>query len=295
MYNYTEIKQQNKQDEFAAMYRNVASSVLRLCGARIGESIVREGVRRAGHESGLQARERLKAAGVPTSLQNLFRCGRDYVEDPRVRGKQVIDEEQRQIWEVYSCPFAAYLANHGEKELGAFYCEEYLYAKVLAYTENVGQLCLSNRLTCRRDNYCLFASFFREANMTDERAAESVAARAPGGPPDRPLPPDVSFDDGIENMTVTVYYHLLAAAKERSGREGVCAVCEGLKAWEREAAAALRVQAEHTLLPVDAEFLAKNFPVRADSPAWAGHDGYGAKEYMEKLVLAPLGAVEKED
>lgn len=82
MYTYEDIKLQNQQDAFSAMYLCIARSVTDLCGRRVGERILREACRRAGRASGLKQRERLRQAGVKTNLHTLYHCGRDFVEDP---------------------------------------------------------------------------------------------------------------------------------------------------------------------------------------------------------------------
>ena len=102
------------------------------------------------------------------------------------------------------------------------------------------------------------------------------------------LPQDVSFDDGIRELTASVYYHLLEVADEMNGNEGVCAVAEGLKKWAEQAIASLKVQASHTLLPVDAEFVRKNFPLLTNSEAddaWNGREAHSARTLMQSLVL----------
>lgn len=45
-----------------------------------------------------------------------------------MREKTVFDEEDRQIWEVYTCPLADFWNRRGGGKLGSFYCEEYQYA-----------------------------------------------------------------------------------------------------------------------------------------------------------------------
>ena len=75
MYTYTDIKLQNQQDAFSAMFLYVSRNILRLCGERTGEGVVREAVRRAleALESGLtpdavltDAEEALDALGELT-------------------------------------------------------------------------------------------------------------------------------------------------------------------------------------------------------------------------------------
>ena len=41
MYTYTDIKLQNQQDAFSAMFLYVSRNILRLCGERTGEGVVR--------------------------------------------------------------------------------------------------------------------------------------------------------------------------------------------------------------------------------------------------------------
>lgn len=292
MYTYTDIKLQNQQDAFSAMYLCIARSITDLCGRRTGERVLREACRRAGRASGLKQRQRLRRAGVKTNLHNLYHCGQDFVEDPRVRGQEIFDEEDRQIWEVYTCPLADFWNRRGGGKLGSFYCEEYQYARVLAYTEGVGQLNLSKELTCPRDNFCRFSLYFREANMSRERAKESFAHCDPGYEPPKDLPADVSFGEGIRDMTISIYSYILETAEEICGHEGVCAVAEGLKQWTQEAISAMRVQAEHTLCPLDADFAAKNFPLALDAsgdPAWEPY-GDQARDLMQRLVLTPIAA-----
>ena len=291
MYTYEDIKLQNQQDAFSAMYLCIARSVTDLCGRRVGERILREACRRAGRASGLQQRERLRQAGVKTNLHTLYHCGRDFVEDPRVRGQEIFDEEDPPTSEIYTCPLADYWNRRDGGKLGSFYCEEYQYARLLAYTENVGQLNLSKELTCPRDNFCRFSLFFREANMSRERAKEAFAHCDPGYEAPKDPPADVSFGEGIRDMTISIYANILETAREICGREGVCAVAEGLKRWTAEALAAMRVQADHTLCPLDAGFVEKNFPLPLDGadPAWNGCEDE-ARDLMRRLVLEPIAA-----
>lgn len=293
MYTYTDIKLQNQQDAFSAMFLYVSRNILRLCGERTGEGVVREAVRRAGRTSGRRQMERLRAAGVKTNLHNLFSCGRDFTEDPRMREKAVFDEEDRQIWEVYTCPLADFWNRRGGGKLGSFYCEEYQYARVLAFTEGVGQLNLSKELTCPRDNFCRFSLYFREANMTPQRAKETFAHCDPGYQAPAELPADAAFGAGVRDMTISIYCHLVEVARERCGREGVCAVAEGLKEWSAQALEALHTQAVHTLCPLDHTFAEKNFPLPlhiGEEEAWAPYPDPEARKMMQNLVLDPIAA-----
>lgn len=287
MYNFSDIKLQNKQDAFSAMYLYVSRSILDLCGSRIGEGICREAMRRAGRESGSAQRKKFLEANIKTNLKTLIHCARDYVPDPRFRGAEIFDEEERHICEVYTCPMADFWNKHSGGKLGSFFCEEYHYARLLAFTDNVGQLCVSNTLTCPRDNFCRLSAFYREANLTEEAAKKSFAHCDPGYIAPEP-PADADFGDGIGRLTISVYYYLLEVAEETCGEEGAVAVAEGLKQWAAQAVSALTVQADHTLLSMDAEFVTRNFALSthsASDPLWKGHTGHKARELMQSLVL----------
>ena len=292
MYTYPEIRLQNKQDTFSAMFMFLSRSILALCGERKGEGIIREAVRRAGRESGMAQLKKLRTAGVPTNLHNLFNTGLDYLDDPRVRCSVLFDQEDRQIWEVYTCPLANFWNRHGESKIGSLYCEEYQYARLLAFTEDRGQLNLSKILTSPCDNFCRFAMYFREANVSTERGAESFTH----GEVELAQLPDTNFDDGVTGMTLSIYFHLLEVATEREGPEGTCAVAEGLKTWAVQAIDTMQSQAARTLKLFDADFAELNFPLPLNLTASAeirfnAWTGYGALKLLEKLVLQPLKTV----
>ena len=282
---YSKSKLQNKQDAFSAMYMNLCRSILELCGRRAGEGVIREAVRRAGADSGRAWLEELRRANIPTNLHHLYHSAST---DPRVRGKQLVDAEDRQVWEIYTCPLADYWRQHRCEKLGSFYCEEYQRARAAAFTEGAGQLNLSKKLTRPEDNFCCFAAFFREANLPAERAKEAFARQGGGAPPAA-----VSFDERIRSMTVAVYCRLYETAEERFRQEGLCAVAQGLGVWEAEALEALRQKAVRTLQPLDGAFLRENFPLSAGAQPdseWEKYDLPEAKLLMQRVVLTPLAA-----
>ena len=287
MNTYLEIKKQNKQDAFSAMYMCLCQSLIEMCGSRVGEGVIREAVRRVGTFSGKRQLEKFKTAGIKTNLHNLYHVGLDYIEDPRVHGCQIVDEEDRQIWEVFICPLADYWKKHQFGEIGTFFCEEFQCSRIAAYTEGVGQLNLSAKLTHPLDNYCCFAAFYREANMSKEQAKRSFAHCDP----DYTLPsepPAVSFDEGIRWMTIALYCELYNTAKEKLGHDGICAISEGLNKWVKTEIKLLKEQAIHTLLAMDSDFVLKNFPISlcsGDDSDWDLYDNPDAKLLMQRVVL----------
>lgn len=80
MYTYPEIKLQNKQDAFCAMYHNICRSIFALCGAYEGEGVIRSAVRAAGEASGAEQLKKLTQAKACTDLSNLYRLGTDIVD-----------------------------------------------------------------------------------------------------------------------------------------------------------------------------------------------------------------------
>ena len=83
MYTYPEIKLQNKQDAFCAMYHNICRSIFALCGAYEGEGVIRSAVRAAGEASGAEQLKKLTQAKACTDLSNLYRLGTDIAIDPQ--------------------------------------------------------------------------------------------------------------------------------------------------------------------------------------------------------------------
>ncbi len=293
MYTYHEIKLQNKQDAFSAMYMHLSRSIQELCGVRTGEGVIRKAVRCAGADSGLAQLQKFRRMNMRTNLHSLCHCASDLADDPRVRKRRIADEEDRQIWEVYTCPLADYWRRNRCEKLGSFYCEEFQRARVAAFTENAGQLNLSKKLTRPEDNFCCFAAFFREANMPPARAREAFSRDdAACAGPKEPLAA-AGFDESIRNLTISIYCRLYESAEERCGGEGVCAISLGLRAWAGEAGETPRMQAAHPLRAMDASFLRENFPLSAGGQAdneWEQYASRDARLLMERLVLDPLAA-----
>ena len=90
MYTYPEIKLQNKQDAFCAMYHNICRSIFALCGAYEGEGVIRSAVRAAGEASGAEQLKKLTQAKACTDLSNLYRLGTDIAIDPRIRAVRAL-------------------------------------------------------------------------------------------------------------------------------------------------------------------------------------------------------------
>ena len=59
--------------------------------------------------------------------------------------------------------------------------------------------------------------------MSRERAKEAFAHCDPGYEAPKDPPADVSFGEGIRDMTISIYANILETAREICGREGVCA------------------------------------------------------------------------
>ena len=93
-------------------------------------------------------------------------------------------------------------------------------------------------------------------------------------------------DSGIPHMILEVGEDCPVTGRTLDAiREGVA---EGLRKWGSSAVKALGIQAEHTLKPMDAVFVRKNFPVPSDpleDRAWEGCTGRRAPELMRSCVL----------
>ena len=294
MYTCADIKLQNQQDAFSAMFMFVSREILNLCGVRTGEGIIREAVRRAGRDRGFFQLQWLKDNGQKTDLQHLYLPEQGCAADPRRRYQRFFDETDRQIWEVYSCPMADFWRNQQEERIGSFFCEEYMYSCVQSYTNGVGQLNLSKVLTNPRDNFCCFSAYFRQANMSIEREKEALMT-SDDADSSFSNQPYLSFEDHIHTLTISVYYYLLKVAEERYGREGVNAICEGLKKWQLQAIDFLKRKAVYTSQKLDNTFLSENFPlplVSEEDSFWNQYSGHNARDLMQRLVLSPIKSEE---
>ena len=290
MYNYSEIRLQNMQDVFSLLYLCLSDHVLGSCGALKGERIIREAVRRTGKDSGLSMRKRHLEAGILTNLKTLKECGSNLIPDPRFRGKIVASEEDRLIWEVYSCPLAHFWNWRGQSKIGSFFCEEFTRARVTAYTEGKGQLNLSNRLTCMRDEFCMFAAFYREANLSPEMAAASFS-HCTKKPEAIPLPEPMSFRQSIGFHAASFYCRLYETCLEMA--EDFCEDIfrNGLSAFLEEVNSLLCLKASNTGKKTDAIFLKQNFLFEPDpekDSSWDGFHDTEALHLMKNMVLIPL-------
>lgn len=286
MYNLHEIKLQNMQDAFSMLYLSLADKLTGEFGKTEGERILREAVRRAGRDSGEEILNKHRQLGIRTNLKNLMKADCTLL-DPRFAGKHVVDEEERQIFEVYTCPLAHFWNWRGGSDAGSCFCEEFQRAKVLAYTAGKGQLNLSNRLTSIRDGFCLLAAFYREANIDCEAAAASFS-KCGGKEEAKPEIPGASFRENIGRLTADLYTRIYETAGESKGEEGRLAVKKGLAAFAAEEKAFLIKKAEDTGKCMDAEFVRANFQLDADpagDEAWDGILNPEAVALMKETVL----------
>lgn len=289
MYNITEIKYQNQQDCMSMLYMHLAGSLRDCCG-RTAEGTVREAVRRMGRDWGRAVRGKHVEAGVKTNLLGLYGVGREYLEDPRMCEELIEETEEVRLWEVRTCPLADLWNKAGEGALGLWYCEEFQRGLLAGYTADKGQMNQSTFLTCPRDNHCRFSVYYRAANTEGELRRESFSTPGEVAVSSRPLP-EADFAQGIRVQFVKLYSHILAAAKDRHGDEGTCAVALGLRRLADELAPVLLRHAEHTLNPCDEAFLKLNFPISLDASqdaVWAQCDAPDASRLMQINLLDRL-------
>jgi len=289
MYNYTDIKVQNKHDYWSLLYLHLAQAAMEGCG-RGAEGAIRAAMQRMGAAHGEALLKRHRKEGVLTNLQNFYRSFPRCVDDPRMRLLILSDTQQVQLWEVHTCANADLWNKAGEGSLGAFFCEEYPAYAMLAYTEGKGQANLSKRITCERDNHCRFSMYCRPANMPKEQAALSFGEGSAALPMDES---DGSRNERTAMLTISTLRYLFEALGERFGNEGICAFANGLRAASNDIAPLLRVQASHTLRPCDAEFLKANFPLSlsADETLWQMWGSEQAREQTKINLLDRLSGL----
>ena len=128
--------------------------------------------------------------------------------------------------------------------------------------------------------------------MSPERAKEAFAHCDPSYCAPASIPSNTNLDESICRMTIALYCRLMETAEDLCGQDGVCAASEGLKRWALVALQTLHLQAEHTLLPMNMDFVRLNFPLAldpdVDGAIWGKHKTGQAMEIMKKLVLYPI-------
>lgn len=261
MYNYEDIKIQNKCQQVYSMYASISRNIMKRCGDKTGERIIRKAVRKTGTQIGQEILEKHRKDGMKTNLHNLYFHGLNILFDPRTRIKTIFDFEDRQNFEVHTCPFAHFHTMQGEGKMGSFFCDEFQYAVVLAYTENMGQLNLSKMLTYDNDDFCCISSYFRPSNVGEQRAKESFTSMEPLADLVAPQEERKRESGDIAKFAVQLYCNFFYEAEESCGNEGVCAVCDGLKDWAEDAIKQLRKNASDTGCQYNEEFVKKNFPL----------------------------------
>lgn len=268
MNSIREIPLQNQQDFWSMLYLYLGKNILQVCG-RKGEQAIRQALQKLGTEDGLRYRQACLDQGCKTNLRSLFAMGCACSNDPRVRTTVRCDQEQVHLWETYTCPLADLWQDHDQAFLGNFYCEDYQWALIRAYTDGAGQFHTTKKLLCHRtngcrpDNHCCFAAYYRPANVGEEQRAQSFSE---DGGQQAPLP--VPFQTYAQAMTAkcirTVKY-LAEAAEEHFGSEGLNAVALGLRELVQPTADMMRHDADATLSADLADFTARNLPVRLDT------------------------------
>lgn len=293
-----EIGYQNQQDFWAMLYLHMGRSIMRICGAQ-GEKAVRRAVRRMAEKKGRRLRESLCSDEIKTNLETLYALGCDCCSDPRFRMKILRQDENVRIWEVYTCPLAALWLNQGEGWLGSLYCEENQHGLINGFTEGVGQLNLTKKLTCRRtngcraDDYCRFSAYYRTANADGEQRRMSFTGEDEEYRPFTSQKQGTNRDETGRRCIETLYY-MLEAAGEIAGEDGVRAVAAGLRELAVWAADQMKYGMVATLNFNVRDYLEANLPVSMETgeePLWEIYGGHYAPCLFELNFLAPFRAL----
>lgn len=293
MYNINEIEYQNKQDCFSLLYLKLGRSLMDYCG-RKAEGALREAVRRMGSESGELIRIKFKNEGIRTNLMNLsilnFACSRD----PRMKVQSLEETEQVRLWEVYTCPLAVLWNKANEAKLGSFYCEEYLHAFLEGYTMKKGQMNLSDLMTCPRDLHCRFSAYYRPANTNGTQREESFSPYGSVCKEEHAKSAFISdneLHELIKSDFIRLYFYILEVASEKFGKEGICAISNGLRKFKEEVITLMVKKAADVLKPSDNSFFSLNFPVSIDineDLLWEKYKAHDAPMLMSLNLLCPL-------
>ena len=70
MYNYEDIKIQNKCQQVYSMYASISRNFMKRCGDKTGERIIRKAVKRTGTRIGEEILEEHRKNGIKTNQHN---------------------------------------------------------------------------------------------------------------------------------------------------------------------------------------------------------------------------------
>lgn len=293
MFTINEIAIENKRSFFPRIHYFLSRNLESVCG-RKGEGIARAAVRNYAAACGDELRCMHEADGVKTNARSYYLAS-DKERDTRERGKCLFLDQEVCINEVYTCPYADIWDRYGASDYGIWFCEEFEKAKFESYTKGVGQMHLSSNMTEKRFNECRFAIYFRKANITEAEAAKCFDEDIRKHSETEAFSDKYYQDEGKQCFGLLCHY--LAAAIDKCGEEGVCAVVAGLKELRKDAVDVLADQSVRTLRALDGTFAAENFPLPLD----AGSDLYKssvcgvsdetaarAAELLERHLLTPI-------
>lgn len=286
MFNLSDIKLQNQQDAWTLLFFHFCEEITRAFGEK-GEMVIRGAVKAMGFYLGKRSMEELAAAGINTNLHSLFEYGACSACDPRAVFGPIREKEgQMRLWDVFVCPIAAFLNKRGASRYALYYCEEYLRAVVLSYTEGCGQLNLSKKLSCPRDVHCQFSAYLRPANLPQPQRERSfgAAASAPGYSKAR-------FSDVISDKTILLCCAMYEKLLEFFPEDGEYVFSRALRSYLPEVLGVMKKHASDTQMPCTGEFLKLSFPISTDTSAdelWKKANGKRAAELVQKLLLDSL-------
>lgn len=293
MNTINEIGLQNQQDFWAQLYLCLGSNIMKRCG-RGGERAVREAVHRMAYRKGKALNKECRKAGIKTNLKTLYALSPECSEDPRVRKTILREEEDIRIWEIYTCPMAALWMDASAAKLGRFYCEENQHGLIQGFTIGVGQLNLTKKLTCHRENgcraddYCRFSAYYRAANTGKVQRGESFSDEAEV---QKELPSRLDFRTNMKEKCISTLCSFTETAQEQFFEEGRCAVAAGLRELADNTVKLLLYHAEATQRACDREFVLENLPVDleiAGDSFWDQDGELDAASLFEVNFLRPL-------
>lgn len=284
MYSLAETPRRNQHDCWPRLFLLLSRSLQERCGWS-AERSVREAVRRMEERRGDELRKQHIAAGK-ADLQALYSIGPDSLNDPRFYADVHTETDEMRIWEVRTCPNAAFWSRMNSTEVGSWFCEEYQHAFLKGYTGGMGQMNLSKRLTCTRDNHCCFSAYYRRANRNELAQADCPADKQ--STEDGVLP-----EDGrrIRSLCIRTYSSIFETAAEQLGDEGIQAVAVGLRAFSDASADALLIQAERVGSRCDRLFVAEHFAFNLDmdkEPMWNAYAPHEAQRMFLDNVATRL-------
>lgn len=284
MHSIQELPSEKQHDFWCLLYTTLSEEVLHHF-EEAGEAVVRKALRDLGHWQGRQQRAEHIHRGISANISSLFTCGRGAVRDPRCTTDIRLQSDEVRTWDQYTCPMANYWHSCHAERSGMLYCEEYMRALLLGYTNGKGQYHVSKTLADHSDLFCQLSAYLRPANLNDEERADSFGLQAASSGNSADCDKEYLCERG-RCFCISLYRILCKTAGEAGQKVYEDALC----LFETKAEEMLRNFAYKRGVLCNASYIQEVFPFARAGHLAPVHDAQAntAVSLFVRLAIAPI-------